>query len=168
MQFFEEADERGPFLRVVCSNGEFVMDIPDHGMLGGHTWCILRMSATNHYVGRSDRKTKTTILLHRVLMNAAKGEQVDHRDGDGLNDRGYNLRNATQAQNKSSPHNRRMGDVPLRGVSRLPKGRYTAILSHLGKLTHLGTFNTAEDAARAWDKAALAARGEFARLNFPT
>jgi hypothetical protein len=53
-----------------------------------------------------------------------------------------------------------------RGVTLLYSGRYQARIRHEGKNHGLGTFDTAEEAAHAYDDAAKEWHGEFAILNF--
>lgn len=97
--------------------------------------------------------------MHRFIMNAPNNVEVDHIDGDRLNNQKYNLRFANDAQNAQ---NRR---APTKGVHRLPSGRWRARLANRSTNRSLGCFATKEEAQIAWDKAALEEYGEFAKLN---
>jgi hypothetical protein len=87
--------------------------------------------------------------------------QVDHIDGDRANNSPRNLRRATFAENAQNRGVR--NSFGLKGVK--PKrGKFQARIKISGKETHLGTFETAELAHAAYQKAAVAAYGEFARF----
>ena len=105
------------------------------------------------------RKTR----LHVFLLGAG----VDHRDGDKLNNRRENLRKCSPAQNAWNSSRRGTNRSGFKGVDLYRDGRWRARIRAHGKVTFLGYFETAKEAARAYDAAARIQHGEFARLNFP-
>lgn len=114
---------------------------------------------------------KVHLIMHRFIMNAEPGFDVDHRDLDGLNNQKYNLRVCTRSRNLQ---NRRAGKLAgsnsgFKGVyRRKDSDRFTAYIRPEGeKRICLGSFGSAEEAARIYDAAAIIHHGEFARLNFP-
>jgi HNH endonuclease len=164
MLITEYTDERGAFLCIVCPNGEFLIDADDRDLLGAHKWRVYNMQAgRNPYIACSIKGK--TVLLHRLVMEAPKGIEVDHRDWDGLNNRRYNLRFATRAQNRANC--RRFNHVSKsgRGVYEQKNGRFTVVITIKNKAKYFGTYDTAEEAARVRDLAVIEAHGEFAVLN---
>lgn len=104
------------------------------------------------------------VLIHRLIMSRVLGrhlqrdEQVDHRDGNGLNNSRSNLRIATQSQNNGNrgvQNNNRLG---VKGV-RAQRGKFVARF----RQKHLGTFDTPELAYAAYLETAKKYFGEFAR-----
>lgn len=106
------------------------------------------------------------VTLHNFLMNPKEGEEVDHVDRNGLNCQRYNMRLGTRGQNMA---NREMPEniSGYRGVYPNRIGTWVASIRHNKVLYHLGTHETPEEAARAYDEAARELHGEFATLNFP-
>lgn len=114
----------------------------------------------------SARVGERTLRLHRALACAVRGIFVDHKDGDGLNNRQGNLRLATNALNQRNAKRRIDNTTGFKGVSFNSRSRrYVARLRLNGELRYLGTFLTAEAAALEYDRAAALHFGEYARLN---
>lgn len=108
------------------------------------------------------------ISLHRYLMAAPRGVQVDHRNNDPLDNRRENLRLATPSQNQANSPRSRRGSSGYRGVHRSSSGlKWLAQIEHLGRVCRVHGFVDPADAARKYDELATTFFGEFAVLNFP-
>lgn len=122
-----------------------------------NTWYARRES----WLG--DGKSKG-VLLHRAILGAPEGVEVDHKDGDGLNNRRSNLRLATHKQNMGNMRKHRNNTSGYTGVSRHPRdrGRWRAVIMVDGKQRYLGVFRDKESAAEAYAEAARRILGEWA------
>ena len=107
-----------------------------------------------------------TTYFHRLVLNAAHGEYVDHINSDSLDNRRENLRLCTSSQNVAHRLNGRPNSTGYRGVH-VCRGKWVAAIKAKGIKHRAGTFQTALDAAIAYDHLALHHFGEFAVLNFP-
>lgn len=118
-----------------------------------------------------DQKLKQ-VFLHRYITNTPKGMEVDHINGNGLDNRKVNLRICTRAENgrnrkmsiknKSGYHGVHFANTENR------KKRWTAMIRFGGKKRYIGRYFTVEEAARAYDEKAKIYHGEYATLNFRT
>ena len=146
--------------QVSTSSGTcFFVDTEDEVFLRHYTWCL----SGNGYI--MSRSTGACTILHRLLCGAQPGDFVDHINGDPLDNRKKNLRVCRKQQNEFNTKVRRDNTVGFRGVCPARRGKYRAYIVLNGKQHSLGQFDNPNDAARAYNKAALIYFGEFARLN---
>ena len=116
------------------------------------------------YAQRAVRAGKT-VFMHQIIAMTPTGLQTDHVNGDKLDNREANLRHCTNAENCRA-RKFKAGASGYRGV-RVSGRKFTAVIMTDYKMQHLGTFESAEDAARAYDSAAKEQHRHFATLNFP-
>ncbi len=127
-------------------------------------------AARTEYLGKVDGKYKTrTVLMHKEIM-CSPDHDIDHRDGDGLNNQRSNLRLATPSQNamnkgkqtfkKGRPSSKYKG---VYWHSR--DGHWVAGINVGKKRIEIGIFCTEIDAAMAYDEMALKHYGGFAKIN---
>lgn len=114
------------------------------------------------YAKRSAKRGK--ILMHRAILNAKPKQEVDHRDGNSLNNCRDNLRFVTAGQNAMNRH-RVVGVSRYKGVSR-HRAKWRACIEKDKKGIHIGYFDLEIEAAKAYDLKAKELFGEFARPNF--
>lgn len=120
------------------------------------------------YFVSSSFMTGKIIYLHRALMNAKKGEVVDHANGNTLDNRRSNLRFCTPAQNLMNARRRSDNKTGFKGVRKkldklnLINPFYSSIKVN-GKNIWLGYFHTAKEAFDAYCEASKYHHGEFSR-----
>ena len=124
-------------------------------------WSALKARHGWYAVRREGRKY---IYLHRALMDAPKGRQVDHKNGDGLDNRRANLRVATNMQNSRNRHRRNGVLSQYRGVTKRKKAWIAQITVNYHN-HYVGSFKTEAEAAQAYNAAAKKAFGKYASLN---
>jgi len=108
-------------------------------------------------------------MMHRLVMGAVRGELVDHRHGDTLDNRKSKLRKCSNTQNARNqrPHSDKRTSK-YKGVAFMrDRGSFRAQIMVNRKKINLGNFVDEISAAKAYDHAALKHFGEFARCNFP-
>lgn len=144
---------------------EAVIDAADIPLIAGRNWCA-KVYPRTVYAQRGTMNAKresVSFLMHRVLISAPDGMQVDHIDGDGLNNRRSNLRLATHSQNgknQKTPSNNTSG---IKGVKwDKERKKWYASIKIEKKSKFIGRFNRIDEAQQAYREAALELFGEFA------
>jgi len=118
--------------------------------------------------GRYYAKLSTGVKLHQIIVGKVPpGYCIDHINGNGLDNRRENLRICTYSQNNMNhgPSIKRRSS-PYRGVVfNKKRNKYEAHIKIGGKMTYIGLFSTAKEAAVAYNKMAKKHFGEFAWVN---
>lgn len=125
---------------------------------------------TWHNVNGRARTTinKKLILMHRLIMGLKHGDerQVDHINGNPLDNRRHNLRICTRSQNLGNSKKQKNATSKYKGVTWSKRSRkWRANIVMNGFQQCLGYFNNENEAADAYDFAAIQHFGEFAKLN---
>ena len=107
---------------------------------------------------------KRKIYMHRVIMNCPENMVIDHKNHIALDNKKDNLRLATREQNSRNIMSTK-SKTGFKGV-RKQGSKYQARIGINKNQIYLGTFDTPEDAAKAYDIKAVEMFGEFAFLNF--
>ena len=145
-----------------------LVDVEDYEAMSSFNWCAVWNRAARTFYARrgvwnNERKMTMTIFMHRQLLGVAFGHHVDHRDGNGTNNRRCNIREATPLQNMHNCGVRSDSGSGLKGVFLERRtGRWCARIRANYKRYNLGTFATPEAAHVAYIEAAKKLHCEFA------
>lgn len=147
---------------IPLTRGKFALvDDEDYEELSRYKWHASKSGYALRNV-RENGKLRD-IFMHLTILKPPPGFEGDHIDRDSLNNTRANLRPATRSQNAINTGYRK---GRFRGVCK--EGAFWgARIKTDGKGVWLGTYATAEEAALAYDTAAVEQHGEFADLNFP-
>lgn len=142
---------------------EAIVDLADYSMLSQHIWAATSRSPVYAFSTIDGKPTK----MHSLLIAIMKGIELDHRNGNGLDNRRSNLRMATKTQNHANRRKHR-GSSRFKGVNwKKERSKWRAGITVKGQIIFLGYFESEELAAGTYDVAARRYFGKFACLNFP-
>lgn len=142
----------------IVEGGIALIDDEDFELVNQYKW---HLSDKGYAIANSKGKK---LRMHRLVMGAAEGVVVDHRNRVKLDNQKSNLRITDLSGNACNRTPSKQRELPYKGVYR-NAGRYEARIKINRKPRYLGRFDTAEDAARAYNTAAIELHGEMACLN---
>jgi len=160
--------------KVLLNTGNFVfVDDCDFDEVSKFKWSEDRRSEYLVYAKRFEEKmakgvrTRKSIYLHRQLMGVtARLVIVDHRNGNTLDCQRSNLRVCSKSENCMNQRVRSNNTSGFKGVNKSAAGRWVSKIMLNYRSITVGTFDTPEEAARAYDEAAKIHHKAFANLNF--
>ena len=151
-------------MEITNKNIKIILDKEDELFVSSINWTYKTNPVGQTYFTNSKKE-----YLHRLLVNCPKGMVVDHINGNTLDNRKENLRICSKIENqynqkkhKGNRHSKFKGVTYRKDLKSKP---WEAFIYKDGKSKRLGYFKTEQLAAKAYNKAAKKAYGEFAKLN---
>jgi hypothetical protein len=149
---------------IQLKHGECLFDDEDAPKILPFVWYSIQ-SSDKRRVYALTKIAGRTVYMHRMVQPSIN--DVDHINGNGLDNRRVNLRGASRSQNMANGGSKG-GTSQYKGVSRYTDGRKWQANVMVNRKSHyLGIYEDEAEAARAYDRAAFIAWGKHARLNFP-
>lgn len=156
--------------QIPLTRGKYaIVDDEDYEWLNQWKWFHGRYKH-GEYAQRSVYKDgkQTTQFMHRIILKTPDELLTDHINRNGLDNRRANLRICTATQNGSNRLVPKHNTSGYKGVGwHKQRQRWRARATADGIEHFLGYFSDIEEAAHAYDRAAIKFHGEFATLNFP-
>lgn len=143
-----------------------IIDCEDWEKVKGYNWQAVYNTKTRSFyasTGICNNGIQRTIRMHRFLLNAPRGKQVDHINHDTLDNRKSNLRLCNNSQNQRNSRLRMDNSSGYRGVKR-HGSRWRADIACNNHRQLLGVFDSPEEAYNAYREVAARLHGDFAYL----
>ena len=150
----------------LTQNKKAIVDNKDFKLLNKFKWIYLS-AGRGYAVTYINNKL---ILMHRLILNPSFQKEIDHRNGNGLDNRRCNIRICEHKDNMRNRKLQKNNTSGFKGVSLFKKKsgwtKWRAAVQVNGKKICLGFFDNLEEAAKTYNEGAIKYFGEFAKLNF--
>lgn len=137
-----------------------LIDEEDYELVSPYSWYL---HTAGYAMAHPKGKDRITVLMHRLIMGSDV-KLVDHINRNRLDNRRENLRPASPQMNAANRGISKRNKSGYKGVSKC-KNRWRSRIMINGKEINLGFYATPEEAAEAYNEAALEYLGEYAVLN---
>jgi hypothetical protein len=146
------------------------VDLADFERLNQFNWTAQwNSNIKSFYAVKGATKYSKFITMQAFILECGEGEDGDHKNHDTLDNRRENLRKCRHGQNIHNSKKSKANKSGYRGVNWYSKNKKWIAKITVGyKQVYVGSFDTAEAAARAYDAEAKKLHGEFTSLNFPS
>lgn len=157
--------------KIALTQGQWALvSAVDYPALMEHNWIAWWNPKTRSYYARRAEKhggKAYAVMMHNAVFGpVAPGNRVDHRSVDSLDNRRFNLREATHAQNMCNSGKRSNNTSGYKGVTWSKQHRKWLAQIRLNRINHfLGLFDDPKLAHQAYCEAAKRLHGEFARFD---
>lgn len=155
--------------QIPLTQGKFaIVDEEDFEYLNQWKWFYYKHKNTATGYAARNRRTdsahRTHFTMHRQILGDKEKHEIDHIDGNGLNNSRKNLRHCTRSQNQHNRNKYKNNTSGYKGVSfDKQSGKYCVNIQINKVQKKIGRYKTAEEAHEAYQKAALELHGEFAK-----
>lgn len=112
-----------------------------------------------------NRRWMAQRIIWQIVYGYEPENHIDHIDGDWMNNRLSNLREATHDNNMRNIKKNCRNKSGAKGVTLTPSGKFMANITYMAQVFYIGIFDTLDEAAHMYNKFAIQLHGEFARLN---
>ena len=156
--------------RILLTQGKYtIVDDENYGWLMQWKWCVSKKHRSWYAVRGTERGgIQKTYQMHNFIMPPPKNKEIDHKNGDGLDNRKCNLRICTHAENIRNQRTRiTKGTSIFKGVCfEKQTGSWKAQIGFNKKSINLGRYKSEIEAARVYDSAAKNLYKQYAQTNF--
>lgn len=154
----EEEITRG----ITNSGKEFIIDTDDFEKVKNYCWYI---SSQGYVCANSRNGNSKRLNIHRIVMDAKKGDLVDHKNWNKLDNRKSNLRLASKSQNNTNIKLKSNNTTGYPGITMNKSGSYVVRISQNGTRIYLGTYKNFEDAVKVRRSAEIELHGDWSGEN---